>query len=371
MRDLRTVMSYRLDEGHIARIFSKFAEVDRMGNGSWTASEYYALIQEPRGSIRSPILDFIFFVADSTNIGSVSFEDFLVSATSFCVLSKEEIVQLLFMIVDNNRNGRVEKEELLSLFNLTAGGTPIFPINNQSALEKFKFGTWESIDFDAMAQLCEKFPYISYPLYHTQEMYRKALLGKSFWEQLDLERSQCNQTGMIFKARVPGSRRKEEFLLPGRTTMQEVLEFSQRKTMVSAGKRVASAGSKSAESHTTQERDEQIKCCPLINMIRNPRCMYHVPRDIPSQAPGATRVQMGQQRPELELDSLLLSTFASEPSGASPVVDNSLGVEGVLPASEDQELLLQLVARMKPTRVAGRAATFTDDGSESPSEEDS
>jgi hypothetical protein len=256
--------------------------------------------------MRAPIIDAVFFMGDSLGQGAIGFQDFLVTFCSFCALSKEEMLQLLFIIVDKDRNGRIDKHELLEYFSYVPdGGTgiksaPIFPVNNKNALDRFRGGKWTSLAFDGLAQLMELFPYIVYPAYHTQDLYRSRLLGKAFWDRLDAARLSPlrHRTTTV---RMPGATRQEvEVKMPGRCSMLELLEYSRRKTAVQHGKRVV----KTTKTHmvnqkvssVTKERDEEISRCPLLTMIRNPHCMYYVP-----YVPDKRGTHAEGQRPEFEL----------------------------------------------------------------------
>jgi len=209
-----------------------------------------------------------------------------VTLCSFCALSREEVLQLLFVIMDANRNGNVQREEIEAFFSYVPVGSggkaaPVFPVNTKNSLDKFRQGKWTVLEFDGLSQLCECFPYISYPAYHTQDLFRDILLGKAFWENFDQERAQILRgLGKSKKVTVPGTggKIKADIKLPGRVTMQELLEFSRRRTAVSNGMRVESQMSGKQSSKLTKERDEQITRCPILTLIRNPRCMYHVPR---------------------------------------------------------------------------------------------
>lgn len=283
-KDLKTVLSYNLTENAIRKVFKVFNEMDVDNNGVWTVGEMYKTLKEPRLSVRAPVIDTIFFMGDSETEGSLNFADFLVTMCSFCALSKEEMLQFLFMIIDVDRNGTIEKEELLNFFSYMPAGTedsgeaPVFPVNNKNALDKFRGGKWVTLQFDGLSQLCELFPYIAYPAYHTQEMYRAAILGTSFWKQLDFERIKYQTVQRTKRVRLPFSKKKLDVKTPGRVTMQELLEYSRRKTTVQGGKRVASSAENTeAESALAKERDDQIQRSPILNMIRNPRCMYFVP----------------------------------------------------------------------------------------------
>jgi len=336
-RDLRILLSYNLDEGHFKQLYRKFTEIDVALNGVWTANEVYKVINEPRMSIRAPILDRIFFMGDGKGEGAMIFQDFLVAFTSFCALSKEEVVQFLFMVIDDDRNGTCEKSELLEFFSYLPPGcndraAPLFPVNNKNALDKFRGGLWDSLEFDGVAQLCERFPYIPYPAYHVQDQFRKVLLGKDFWQRLDQDR--MVQHGMPRKRRrvqLPGSREKVEVKPPPRTTMPEFLEYSRRKTRIANGKRVEAEGSATVPSNMAMERDEQIARAPLSNMIRNPRCMYHVPYKPAQVAKGKSTGEQG--KPEFEVDDSLAMGI---PSGVI-MNDPDAVMPGALPIADDQE----------------------------------
>lgn len=306
---MRVLISYNIREKEIRQLHKKFTDVDVNLNGVWTLDELYALIREQRLSIRAPIIDFIFFVGDSQGEGSMSFQDYLLSFTSFCALTKEEVLQLFFIILDNNRNGTIEKEEFLRFFSYVPTGykevkEPLFPVNNKNALDIFRGGKWLSLEFDGLAQLCDHFPYIIYPAFHVQEMFRQKLLGSAFWERLDRDRTLMH--GMHRKTRkvhLPNSTQVVEVLPPSRCSMQEFLEYSRRKTKISFGKRVAS----SEESESTlqaKQRDEMIAGSPLSNMIRNPKCMYHVPYTPSKPVLMATKTSR-EQEVELKMENNL------------------------------------------------------------------
>jgi len=244
-------------------------------------------------------------MGDSKGESALSLTDFLVTICSFCALSREEVLQLQFIIMDASRNGHVKREEIEAFFSYVPVGSggkasPVFPLNNKNSLDKFRHGKWTCLEFDGLSQLCEYFPYISYPAYHTQDLFRTLMLGKSFWEAFDQERAQILRgLGKSKKVIVPGTggKVKADIKIPGRVTMQELLEYSRRKTAVSNGKRVESQSTGKHSSKLTKERDDQIARCPILTLIRNPRCMYHVPK---MQTQGKLK-QAGRPRPEFEL----------------------------------------------------------------------
>jgi len=284
-------------------------------------------------------------MGDSNSEGSMTFQDFLVTMSSFCALSKEEMLQFLFMIIDIDRNGTIEKEELLNFFSyIPAGaddgrGEPVFPVNNKNALDKFRGGKWRSLQFDGLAQLCELFPYIAYPAYHTQDMYRKILLGKAFWERLDYERIKYQTVVRTKRVKLPFTKKKIEVKLPGRCTMQELLEYSRRNTAVQGGKRVTSQDAGEAESSLAKERDQQIQRSPILNMIRNPRCMYYIPQE------GGKNIQKQKgHRSELDVGEQDMESDGDGDMDASP---DETGGGVITGAPNNAEHMLQIVTAMQ------------------------
>lgn len=348
-RDRELLLSYNLEEQHFRRLWTVFHEVDVDTNGFWTINELFRLIREPRISMRAPIVDALFFFADGKSDGCVTFQDFMVSFCSFCALSKEEVLQLFFMIVDENRDGTIDKHELNRFFSYVppeAGdkGRPMFPVNNKNAIDKFRGGSWAYLEFDGLAQLCQRFPYIAYPVTHVQHLFRSKLLGVKFWEHLDDCRMKINMQERIFHVRAnDGSWKAVE--RPGRCTMKEILEYSRRKTTVQNGKRVGKPQKVDTmvSSEITKLRDEQISRMPLMNMIRNNRCMYYVPSKPPEDlrvtathdrtGKRATQIQM---RPELELEGFDAEAPMSADGPSEPMPWDNVG-DTDDPANDDDE----------------------------------
>jgi len=315
-RDVRTLLSYNLDEKHIRQLWKLFCKVDRNNNTVWTIQELYNVIDEPRSSMRAPIIERLFFLSDSKGQGVMEFEDWIISMTSFCALLKEEVLHLLFIIIDKNRNGLIEKQELMDFFSYvppgTGSDTPVFPVNNKSALDEFKRGKWTGLEFEGLAQLCQHFPYIPYPAYHVQELYRKAFLGKAFWDRLDTQRSRPGGTaGRVRRTTMPGTTQRVEVKMPGSCSMQELLEYSQRKTRVQGDKVVAKDADSDEDDDTlltaalARERDDEISRCPLLAIIRNPRSMYYIPYKAPSDKPKQPKANDTKDARLLELQAAL------------------------------------------------------------------
>mgnify|MGYP004267027329 FL=1 len=58
--------------------------------------------------------------------------------------------------------------------------------------------------------------------------------------------------------------------------MKEILEFTRRKASTAKGE-IAPEQKPGQSATMTQERDIEMARMPLLNIIRNPMCKYHVP----------------------------------------------------------------------------------------------
>ncbi|KAF4678186.1 hypothetical protein FOL47_003248 [Perkinsus chesapeaki] len=217
-RARQIVSHYHIGAAELEKLWEVFTKIDKDRNGFWTLTECFILVKEQANSTMAPLLHALFYFADRGNDGNLSFDDFLVSFTSFCALSREEVLQFFFIVVDTDRNGYVSKDELMKLFEYRPPGVdsaPVFPLNNKRALRLFRNGDWDRLHFDDFAELSDSFPNLTFPAFHLQELFRKKLLDEE--------------------------------------------------------------GQKTAKESMIQRKDEDMAKNPMLNIIRNPMCSYHVP----------------------------------------------------------------------------------------------
>jgi len=63
--DMKSLLAYNIREDHIRKLLKMFKKVDADYTGTWGVSEMFSSIQEPRISVRAPIIDALFFMGDS------------------------------------------------------------------------------------------------------------------------------------------------------------------------------------------------------------------------------------------------------------------------------------------------------------------
>ena len=194
-RGVDIIKQYDITDQKLRKVWKLFVDKDIDRNGFWTSQECYAMVQEPKISMVSPMMDALIRVADRGNDGTLDFNDFCISFTSFCALNREEVLQFLFLVIDVDRNGYVTRDELKDFFEFTGlpkeqEGVPVFPVNNMHALDQFQKGSnWDRLYFDEFAQLATSYPYIPFAAFQLQELFRAQIIGKEHWKQWEMERN--------------------------------------------------------------------------------------------------------------------------------------------------------------------------------------
>jgi len=278
-------LQYNAREKHLIQLYHLFLKHDVNCNGVWTLNECYELVMEPRVTMAAPFIDSLFFMADKSGTGQMSFEDFIVSHLSFCALGKEEILQFMFIVMDTDQCGYLTRTQLRAFYSQTrlVGGKPVplFPKNCASATEAFCTKHGNELIFDQFAQLCEIYPLVGFAAFHLQFLLRNAMLGMEFWKKWDADRLKVfymEAESVSFEEEVVIQQEVIKVTKPGRFVFKDILEYGRRKSYVEKGKKVSRIEEKlCVEGNNSDERDEAISRTPVLNVIRNPKCLYHVP----------------------------------------------------------------------------------------------
>jgi len=285
-RSFEIVLQYNIREKHLVQLYTLFLRMDTNCNGVWTIEECYNLISETRISVVEPFLNGLFDMADSSGVGQLSFEDFMVSFLCFCSLGKEEVLQFMFMVIDKDHKGYLTRQELITFFSrtvMTSGkAIPLFPQNNVLAVEDFCNKHGPELIFDQLAQISEVYPLTGFGPFHLQFLIRNAILGKSFWNKWDSDRDRIfHMEAETVKAAPEVVHIQQEYITvtkPGRFVFKEILEYGRRKSYCEKGKQVSRTEENVIETGSvTAMRDENISRTPILNIIRNPKFPYHVP----------------------------------------------------------------------------------------------
>ena len=286
---------YNIQAKHVKRLYALFTEMDVNRTGKWTIVEINQLMDSYPESLVTPCLEALVKFGSSGRDGRLTFEDVIVTLCSFCALSKEELLQYVYLIIDADRSGVLDREELTNFYSSSVfvkskrhHQQASYPANYVGALKEFGKGQWQSLVFEEFCLMCDLFPHLAFPAIHLQNMLRREILGARFWRDWDVERLkifhlETESKTITFTGPSLITGETITIVKPGRITMKEIFEFTKRNGL----KREVEWD---AESNSfTKNRDAILRRAPLLNLIRNPNSVYHVP--IKSLAQGQSRVE--------------------------------------------------------------------------------
>jgi hypothetical protein len=332
-----TIMSqYNVTARDVAELNRKFEEYDVDKRGYWTINEAHQYLGTHPEELIAHCLNILIQLGSSTRDGRLSLQDFLVCFCSYCALSNEELLQFLYISIDKDRSGILDRDELFGFYsatvpvqrmyhnNLIEFRLHLYEENYLIALDQFKQGKWEGLIFEEFCLMCDLFHHLSFPAYLLQDTLRRRMLGLRFWKSWDNERLkifhlETESKSIQFTAISLLTGEQVTITKPGRVTMKEIFEFTKRNGLrrikhdeddavtndenedeifgfggsfrgsasrIKSGSRVKSSGSSIASddastpkrtvSTYTQSRDQVLAYAPLLNLIRNPGNVYYV-----------------------------------------------------------------------------------------------
>ena len=186
---------YNIRPKHVKRLYGLFADMDVNRTGKWTIVEVNQLLDSYPESLVTPCLEALIKFGSSGRDGRLTFEDFIVAVCSFCALSKEELLQFVYITIDADRSGVLDRQELTNFYSSSVyvkrkktTRQASYPSNYVGALEQFGKGQWKSLVFEEFCLMCDLFPHLAFPGIHLQHMLRREVLGSRFWREWDAER---------------------------------------------------------------------------------------------------------------------------------------------------------------------------------------
>ncbi|CEM28663.1 unnamed protein product [Vitrella brassicaformis CCMP3155] len=271
------------------KVWRLFLRHDKDCNTFLSLIQVFRLLGEQRSSIVHMLLAGLFLFADRNGSDTISFEDFLVSFSCYCALNREELLQFVFMVIDDDRNGYITKKEFDQYVHFTVLhqeqrlAYKVFGRNVHRVPFLFREGKWNRLYFDEFAQMCDEFPYTCFPAFFLQSRIRKVFLGHRHWARVDEERRQALQDksacqweaesarfeplfeGSSFPIRMSQSEKRDIWSHLSQVTMRDILALAK------------SVKDRESRGKVTEEVGAVLSKSPLLRMIRNTKCAYYIP----------------------------------------------------------------------------------------------
>ena len=157
-----------------------FDQIDISGDGDIDREELIEALNERT----TPLTDAVFALLDLDGNGRISFDEFVVCLATYCLYTKEDILQFMFNIFDVDQSGALDDAEFKELCRAVNCSEPLFAGNFASAMQQFDENADGVIDFKEFRALNQKFPMLLFPAFRMQEGMQKLTLGATKWRKI-------------------------------------------------------------------------------------------------------------------------------------------------------------------------------------------
>ena len=180
---VRTMKCSKIKLKYLKRHFWKpFRKMDKNLSGTIDIAEFYKFLEEPR----SIFGDAMFELNDCNQSGTLEFSEYFQTVVTYCLFEQEEIMRYCFYILDRDKNGYIEKDELLMMVNILYGISPDEKPkgNTRVAVQLLEFNPDGKVDFAEFKAFHKLFPALFYPAFRLQVQMRIKIAGEWFWQGL-------------------------------------------------------------------------------------------------------------------------------------------------------------------------------------------
>lgn len=187
----------------LAQLNYIFRKHDKDNSGTVDLGEFYKMIEEKR----SVFGDGIFEMIDITDTGKLNFTEFVEAIMTYGMFEKEEVLKYCFFVFDKDKNGYVEEEEIMALFDILHDHE--IKGNLKTAIKKFDVNSDGKVDFEEFKQMHAQFPTMIYPAFRLQQNMHRLLLGKDWWykKQVELNDDRENERNRTVRLRIKEEKR--------------------------------------------------------------------------------------------------------------------------------------------------------------------
>ena len=174
----------------ITRLFRNFTRIDVDKSGFITSEELFQALNEEETQLTCALFKMMDIGLHSTNddgspspsiLLSLSFDDFVRVCATWCLYTKEDILNFCFDTFDDDSSGFIDEHEFKILCTAVNKGSPMFPGNFDAALQMVDDNGDGVINFQEFKSLDRRFSLMLFPIFRLQEKMQRLTLGVRDW----------------------------------------------------------------------------------------------------------------------------------------------------------------------------------------------
>ncbi|CAM9895582.1 unnamed protein product [Scytosiphon promiscuus] len=178
-RLLKSIKILDLSNTDLAKVFALFCKHDTAQRGCLSLANVYKML----GEKKSIFGDSLFELIGIRDFQELTFSEWLDAITTFCLFEEEDVLRFCFFILDREKNGYIEKDEMRMLVNMLYNIDPVKgPTGNTKvAFEKLSVQQDGKIEFWEFELFNKAFPSLFFPAFRLQVKMMQAVWGESWW----------------------------------------------------------------------------------------------------------------------------------------------------------------------------------------------
>ncbi|CAM9181623.1 unnamed protein product [Discosporangium mesarthrocarpum] len=180
-RTEKCIQQLLLKNADLVAAFQLFRTHDIAQRGCVTLSTFYKML----GERKSIFGDSVFELIGIRNFQELTFSEWLHAITTYCLFEEEAILKFCFFILDREKNGYVEKDEIRMLVNMLYHVDPVKgPTGNTKiAFDKLPIQGDGKIEFWEFELFHKAFPSLFFPAFRLQVKMMQAVWGETWWRK--------------------------------------------------------------------------------------------------------------------------------------------------------------------------------------------
>lgn len=165
----------------LAVFWAHFRTGDKELAGSIDIDMFYTLFHVKR----SIFGDGIFELVDIHLTDEIDFGEYLTAVVTYCLFEPPEILRFCFYIFDRDKNGYIEKDEIMLFLRVIYHIVPPddFDGNTRSALEKIDWNADGKVSWDEFNEVHRLFPALFFPAFRIQQNMIVETMGQRWWDK--------------------------------------------------------------------------------------------------------------------------------------------------------------------------------------------